>query len=59
LMQLGRSVKRPNQDDLLNTNFLIGSKTVARQQVAGAQVWDRALAGLMLNYSIIRMSNDQ
>jgi len=32
---------------LLNTNFLIGSKTVARQQVAGAQVWDRALAGLM------------
>jgi len=39
-------VKRPNQDDLLNTNFLIGSKTVARQQVAGAQVWDRALAGL-------------
>jgi len=48
-MQLGRSVKRPNQDDLLNTNFLIGSKTVARQQVAGAQVWDRALAGLSIN----------
>jgi len=33
---------------LLNTNFLIGSKTVARQQVAGAQVWDRALAGVII-----------
>ena len=46
-MQLGRSLKRPNQDDLLNTNFL-SNKTMGRQQVAGAQVWDRALAGLSL-----------
>ena len=40
-------MKRRDQDHLLNTNIL-SSKTKGRQQVAGVQVWDRALAGLFL-----------
>ena len=39
-------MKRRDQDHLLNTNIL-SSKTKGRQQVAGVQVWDRELAGLL------------
>ena len=49
-MRVGRDAKRSNQDRLSNISLFIGGKfyklTLAVKQLAGAQVWDRALAGL-------------
>ena len=49
-MRVGRDAKRSNQDRLPNISLFIGSKlyklTLAVKQLVGAQVWDRALAGL-------------
>ena len=49
-MRVGRDAKISNQDHLPNISLFIGSKfyklTLAVKQLAGAQVWDRALAGM-------------
>ena len=52
-MRVGRDAKRSNQDRLSNISLFIGGKfyklTLAVKQLAGAQVWGRALAGLLGN----------